>query len=204
MSDGNNINIGSIGNANHINIAQTQSAERGPIQFQVVPDSVQRLSRASVNKGGLVFAGSIPALGLSIMSIFADALGIFSYFNIGWKILAWTVAIVAMFGVVFYKTKGRIAMQSIPEGQPRFMDGRWVERDETGDYLLYRKTAPCNYQGCNGTVRIQTPPPREQHNHDYIGVCDIGNKQHTYSVDSNGIGERQRFNWDPVEPTKQQ
>lgn len=202
--NGNNINIGSIGNANHINIAQSQSTLRRPIEFEVVASSVQRLSRASVNKGAWYFAGSIPAFALSVMSIFADAVGIFSYFNLGWKILAWAIAIIGMFGLVFYKSKGKIALQTIPEGQALFIDGRWVERDEAGDYLLYRKTAACNHQGCKGTVRIETPPPREQHNHDYIGVCDVGGKQHTYRVDFNGIGERQHFNWDPIDPPKPQ
>lgn len=77
MSDDNNINIGSIGNANHINIAQSQSSMRNPIEFEVVASSVQRLSRASVNKGAWYFAGSIPAFALSVMSILADATGIF-------------------------------------------------------------------------------------------------------------------------------
>ncbi|RMR07264.1 hypothetical protein ALP94_03831 [Pseudomonas savastanoi pv. glycinea] len=204
MSDDNNIIIGSIGDANHISIAQSQATERGPICFEIVPDSVQHLSRASVKRGALYFAGSLPALMLAGMSIVADAMGIFSYLNLGWKILGWTIFAVAMVGFVFYRTIGKIALQRIPEGQAHFIDGQWVERDETGDYLLYRKTASCNYQGCKGTVRIETPPPREQHNHDYIGVCDIGGKQHTYRVDFNGIGQRQHFNWDPIDPPKQQ
>jgi hypothetical protein len=204
MSDDNNINIGSIGNANNINIAQSQSSMRNPIEFEVVASSVERLSRGSVRKGAWYFAGSVPAFVLSVISIFADATGIFSYFNLGWKILAWAIAIVGMFGLIFYKTKGKIALQSIPDGQARFIDGRWVERDEAGDYLLYRKTAPCSYEGCKGTVRIQLPPPREQHNHDYIGMCDLGGKQHTYRVDFNSIGEAQHFNWDPIEPKQPQ
>jgi hypothetical protein len=109
---------------------------------------------------------------------------------------------VAMFGVMMFNTKRKIATSSIPSGQARFIDGRWVQRDETGDYLLYRKTAPCSYEGCHGTVRIQTPPARERHNHDLIGVCDIGEKQHTYRIDFNGIGKQQFFNWDPVEENK--
>lgn len=208
MSDGNNITIGSIyqgdGNGNHIHVSQNQTVERGPVRFLVDPESVQKLSRASLKKGAWYFAGSVPAFLLSVMSILADAMGIFSYFNLGWKILAWTIAIVGMFGLMFYITKLKIALQRIPEGEARFIDGQWVEHDEAGDYLLYSKTASCNYEGCKGTVHIEAPPPREQHNHDYIGVCDIGGKQHTYRVDFNGIGERQYFNWDPIDPPKQQ
>lgn len=202
MSDGNRINIGSIGDANHINIAQNQAPERTSIQFVIDPRSVERLSRGSVIKGAVGFFLSLPALALSVMSILADALGILSYFNVESRILAYLIMAVAMAGVMLCNGKRKMATASIAPDQARFIDGRWVERDESGDYLLYRNTAPCNYENCHGTVRIQTPPPREQHNHDLIGVCDIGGKQHTYRVDFNGIGERQHFDWRPLEQNK--
>lgn len=82
MSDGNRINIGSIGDANHINIAQNQAPERTSIQFVIDPRSVERVSRGSVIKGAVAFFLSLPALALSVMSILADALGILSYFNV--------------------------------------------------------------------------------------------------------------------------
>lgn len=202
MSDDNKINIGSIGDANHISIAQHQSAERTNVQFVIDPNSVERLSRSSVNKGAVAFFLSLPTLALSVMAILADALGVLSYFNVESKILAYIIAAIAMGGVVLCNTKRKIATTSIPPEQARFIDGRWVERDESGDYLLYRNTAPCGYKNCSGTVRIQTPPPRERHNHDLIGVCDIGGKQHTYRVDFNGVGEREHFDWRPVEENK--
>lgn len=160
------------------------------------------MSRGSVIKGAAAFFLSLPVLALAVMSIVADALGILSYFNVESKILAYVVMAVAMGAVMLCNGKRKMATTSIPPDQARFIDGRWVERDESGDYLLYRNTAPCNYENCKGTVRIQLPPPREQHNHDLIGVCDLGGKQHTYRVDFNGVGERQHFDWRPLEQNK--
>ncbi|MDI1329563.1 hypothetical protein [Pseudomonas sp.] len=202
MSDGNHINIGSMGDANHINIAQHHSLQPTAIQFDIDTSSVERLSRKNVNKGAVGFFLSLPLLALSFMSIVADAFGILSYFNIGSRVPAYVIMVFAMLGLLFFNPKRKIATTTIPPNQAKFIDGRWVERDENGDYLLYRKAAPCNYKDCRGTVNIQTPPPRELHNHDLIGVCDIGGKQHTYRVDFNGIGERQHFDWRPAEQNK--
>ncbi|MHC8363419.1 hypothetical protein ACYZUA_24695 [Pseudomonas sp. LS2P72] len=77
MSDGNHINIGSMGDANHINISQHQSLPPSTIQFDIDPNSFERLSRTNVNKAAVGFFLSLPLLALSFMSIVADASAFF-------------------------------------------------------------------------------------------------------------------------------
>jgi hypothetical protein len=80
-----------------------------------------------------------------------------------------------------------------------FVGNQWVERDENGDYLLYRKTARCTHPGCGGTVVVRSAPARELPNHSLVGECNVGGKQHTYTIDFNGRSSLRFFDWRPLE-----
>ena len=196
MTNNNNINIGSVGGVgNTVNIAQHHAPTNPHIEYTVSSDTVEHLSQSVVNKGALGFYGS---LALPIFAIVADGLGFLSFLGIQTR---WVLAVlipIAVIGALLTNTKRKIATSSFASNEARYIDGRWVELDPEGGYMLYKKTAPCIYPKCSGTVFIQPSPPRERHNHALVGVCDTGGNRHTYTVDFNGIGFPQDFDWRPI------
>ncbi|MGZ8876455.1 MAG: hypothetical protein ACXW1F_08310 [Halobacteriota archaeon] len=200
MAHDNNVSIGSVGTGNTINIAQHQAPETPHVEYTAASDSIEHLSRSTVNRGAVAF---IASLSFPILAIVADGLGVLSSLGVQtkWQVLAVLVAI-AIVGTVLTKTKMKIATKTFKSNQAWFIDGRWVEREDDGNYVIYRKTAPCIYEKCSGTVFIQPAPPREQPNHTLVGVCDVGARQHTYTVDFNNIGFPARFDWRPLEERK--
>jgi len=199
MAHDNNVSIGSVGTGNTINIAQHQAPESPHIEYTVASDTVERVSRTEANKGAFAFYGS---LSLPVLAIVADGLGVLSFLGIQTK---WALAVllpIAFAGAVLTNTKRKLATTTFTSNEARFIDGRWVEQEEDGSYVLYRKTSPCIYPKCSGTVFIRPAPPREQPNHTLVGVCDVGAHRHTYTVDFNGIGFPAQFDWRPVEERK--
>ena len=199
MTPDNYINIGAIGTGNTVNIAQHQAPEASRIEYAVVQNSVSHLSSAEVQKGVLAFWGSAS---LPILAMVADSLGVLSFIGVQ---TVWVLAVVipiAFIIAAMNNGKRKIAELSPKRNEAEYLDGRWVEQDEDGNYLLYRKTASCIYPKCSGSVSISPAPPREQGNHSLVGICDVGGRRHTYTVDYNGIGYPHQFDWRPLEERK--
>ena len=201
MANDNNINVESIGGiGNTINIAQHHAPTTPHIEYTISSGTVEHLSQPEVRNGALVFYGS---LALPILAIISDGLGFLSFLGIQSK---WVLAVlfpIAVIGALLTSTKGKIAaLFFFDSNKQRFINGRWVKPNSQGGYVLYKKTAPCIYPKCSGTVFIRTAPPRERHNHDLVGVCDTDGIRHTYTVDANGIGFPQNFDWRPKEEVK--
>lgn len=197
MTHDNNIHIGSIGTGNTVNIAQHQGPPSAPhLEYEVLEKSVRHLPKSEVNKGALAFWVSVS---LPVLAIVADSLGVLSFLGIQ---TLWALAVVlpiAVVGAAVTNGKRKIAEHSFKPNEAWFIDGQWVEEDGNGDYVLYRKVAPCIYPKCSGSVTIVPAPPRERGNHTLVGVCSVGGNRHTYTVDYNGIGFPEQFDWRPIE-----
>lgn len=161
MAHDNNVHIGAAATGTTINIAQHQAREEKPhVEYSLIADSIERLPKSTVNRGALAFFAS---LFIPILGIVADGLGVLSYVGIQiskWQVLAVLVP-VAIVGTALTKTKLKIAITKFDSNKAWFIDGRWVRRDDDGDYVTYRKTAPCIYPKCSGTVTVQPAPPRD-------------------------------------------
>jgi hypothetical protein len=178
MANDNSISIGSIGNSNHIHIEQLQQAGVPRIKYEPVAASLQHMSREAV------FRGTIGYLG---------------FFGVQ---TLWAVVAVLPFAIVGAATTNpqrKIAEAPFSPGVANFIGNQWVERDEGGDYVLYRKTARCTYPGCIGDVVVRPAPERERPNHTLVGECSVGGKQHTYTIDFNGHGLPRSFDWRELE-----
>lgn len=200
MPHDNNVSIGSVGAGNTINIAQHQAPDAPRIEYSVATDSIERVSQLQATKGAVTFYGS---LSLPVLAIVADLLGTLSFLGIQTK---WALVVtlpLAVIGANLSNTRRKLVTTTFKPNEAQFVDGRWAEQEDDGSYVLYRKTAPCIYPHCSGTVFIRTAPPREQPNHSLVGVCDVGAYRHTYTVDFNGIGFPQQFDWKPPEECKQ-
>jgi hypothetical protein len=196
MAHDNNINIGSIGTGNTVNINQQQVPDARHIEYSIAEESVQHLSKPDVNKSVIAFWASTS---LPVLAIVADSLGVLSFLGIQ---TLWVLAVVvpiAVVGAALTNGNRKIAERSFKANEAWFIDGRWVEEDDTGNFVLYRKVAPCVYPKCSGAVAIVPAPPRELGNHTLVGVCNVGGHRHTYTVDYNGIGYPAQFDWRPIE-----
>lgn len=199
MTHDNHIKIGTIGTGNTVNIIQHQAPEASRIEYAVVQNSVSHLSSAEVKKGVLAFWGSAS---LPILAMVADSLGVLSFIGVQ---TAWVLTVlipIAFVVAAMNNGKRKIAELSPKRNEAKYLDGKLVEQDEDGNYLLYRRTASCTYPKCSGSVSISPAPPREQGNHSLVGVCDVGDRRHTYTVDYNGIGYPHQFDWRPLEERK--
>jgi hypothetical protein len=196
MANDNCISVGSIGDSNHIHIEQLQQHGVPRIKYQPLAASVRHVSRDSVLRGVMGYYASWALLAVPFV---ADGLGILTFLGVQtlWAVLA--VLPFAVAGAAITNPQRQIAEATSSPGVAHFIGSQWVERDENGDYLLYRKTARCTYPGCDGTVVVRPAPAREQPNHSLVGECNVGGKQHTYTIDFNNHGVPRFFDWRPLE-----
>lgn len=196
MANDNNVSFGTVGSGNTINVTQSQGAGAPHIEYQIARNSVEPIAAAEVQRGALVWIGSIA---LPMLALVADSVGVLSFLGLQTK---WVLAVVvpfAIFGAVLTNTKRKIAFTSFSPKVAHFIDGSWVEEEGDGSYVRYTKAAKCIYPRCQGTVYIQPAPVRELPNHTLVGVCDVGAHRHTYTVDFNGVGFPQQFDWRELE-----
>lgn len=199
MANNNNFTVGSAGNGNIFNVVQHQEPKASYVEYDVAHDSIEHLSRSHVHGRAFLFFASFV---LPILGLLADGLGVLTFLGIQSK-WAFTVLVsAAIVGTFLTNTKRKIATAGLERNRAIYIDGSWVEREDGGGYLLYRRTAKCIYPKCSGTVFIRPAPPREKPNHTLVGVCDLGNHRHTYTVDFNGIGFPLQFDWRPIEEHK--
>jgi hypothetical protein len=198
----NNVQIGSAGSGNTFNISQHHANEgKRHIKFELDSSSVEHLPRSTIKKRALAFLASLSIL---VLGTVADVLGILSFLGLQvstWQVF-WALIPIAVVGAALSNPLEVFAAINTRPNTANFANGRWIQQEENGDYVTYRKTAPCIYPRCSGTVFIQKAPPREQPNHTLIGVCDVGAIRHTYTVDYNGVGLPAEFDWRPLEQNK--
>jgi hypothetical protein len=80
-----------------------------------------------------------------------------------------------------------------------------IEDDEEGGYLIYNPTAPCIYPGCDrGKIVLTDAPSREKlrGGRNYVGVCNIAGRDHSYRVDYNFHATKAEFDWSEPSPKK--
>jgi hypothetical protein len=199
VSHDNNILIGSVAGGGTVNIDQRQATETKHIEYTVAQDSVEWLPKSQVYRGVFAFYAS---LSLPVLAVVANALGVLAFFGVQTRWVLFVVIPLALIGAFLSMSSRKLAETAFRPNEAQFINGRWVERDDDGNYLLYRKTAPCIYPKCSGTVFIRPAPPREVPNHTSVGVCDVGSFRHTYTVDFNGIGYPHQFDWRPMEESR--
>lgn len=196
MANDNTVSFGTVGSGNTINVTQRQDSGAPHIEYRIANNSVERLAASEVHQGALVWVGSIA---LPILALVADSVGVLAFLGFQTK---WVLAVVVPFaicGAILTNTKRKMAFASFSPKVAHFIDGRWVEKEGDGSYARYTKAAKCIYPKCQGTVYIQQAPVREHPNHTLVGVCDVGGHRHTYTVDFNGVGFPQQFDWRELE-----
>lgn len=188
MSNDNKIKFRNVGNRNTINIHQEQNSKQTYVEYLANGDPVEVISQTTA-KRRTVMAYS-PAI-ITVLSIFADVIGISDYFGIQ-SSLVWLLAFIGfiVFSIEYFFKNKYLELPNLEfrSGEELLRNGHWVRRSERGDYVVYSKTARCIYPKCKGRVHIISADPQEYPNHTHVGVCSIGGRQHTYTVDPNGIG----------------
>ncbi len=161
------------------------------IEYEIDDTSYRVISSKPADKANKFFAITI---GISVLAIIADIAGVLTYIGIneGMMILVLfpIVLVIAMF------TKQARWLHNLPKNNTAlFKDGRWYEKLEDGNIAIYLKKGKCIFPKCKGIINIVSAPPREHPNHTLIGKCSLGEVQHTYTVDFNGIGYPHQFDW---------
>lgn len=200
----NNLNFGRTGDGNFFSIDQSQhhysSRNDHLIQFSGEEDSAERVDGKLISKRAIYGYGTIL---LGLLASASDLLTVFSYFGLTESMLRWAVILVC--GVCVLPNVKYIHMGNLPRGKDKYINGfldslllgggRFVYRDKKGDVLFYRMSATCNYPKCDGTVYAISPPPREADNRCWVGVCSMGCRYHSYSIDPSGVGIPCEIDW---------
>ena len=68
------------------------------------------------------------------------------------------------------------------------------------EYIVSRPTRECIYPApngkkCSGKIRLIKAPEQEKWQ-DYVGICSKCEKQHSYTIDKNGLAKKANINWD--------
>lgn len=79
--------------------------------------------------------------------------------------------------------------------------GKLMEDNGKGSYLIYPCTASCIYPCCEkGKIVITNAPPREvsRLGKTFVGVCSIAKKDHSYRLDHIWVATPEQFDWRPL------
>lgn len=200
----NNVMIGSAEAGSTINITQhqaTQPLQDRHINYEVDAEGgFERFTQGYVIKRTVL--GIAPAA-IAALAIYADVLTVATYFGLP-KFSVALFIVAGSVGCIIANFRYFLLLR-IPasDDSASYVLGKFVEKRTDGNYLLYTKTAKCIYPRCCGKVSVVVAPPRERHNHRFVGVCSIGGKQHTYTYDYNGIGYPCKFDWRPLDKEDQ-
>ena len=69
------------------------------------------------------------------------------------------------------------------------------------EYIVSRPTGECIYPApngkkeCSGKIRLIKAPEQEKWQ-GYVGICSKCEKQHSYTIDKNGLAKKANINWD--------
>jgi hypothetical protein len=84
-------------------------------------------------------------------------------------------------------------------------NGKLMEDDGTDEYSIYSRTAPCIYPNCHeqheGMIVLVNAPQREvpRLRKSFVGICSIGDKDHSYAIDNIWNATKEKFDWRPLE-----
>jgi SEFIR domain len=76
-------------------------------------------------------------------------------------------------------------------------NGRLIEDYCEDSYLIYKRTAACLYDFCEGKIVLSKAPPREieKIGKTFVGICSEGGTDHSHFVDSIWVAIKKNFDW---------
>ncbi|MCC6192466.1 MAG: hypothetical protein IT318_25850 [Anaerolineales bacterium] len=197
-----------VGHVSHSQVTINQSNFGGAslgdryIEYMVdeskPPTAIRRRTVAA--RGGLGLLSGLAAMAVSVLGLVSDIRSVFSldakswFAGVGIAVLALGVG--ALINLKFIRMLPLFLWGSMEEYVGY---GRFASRTPENDVVQYYRVAKCAYPRCNGIVRVEGAPPLERSKHALVGVCSVGGKLHTYTVDANNIGYPREFDWSEPE-----
>lgn len=180
------------------------------IKLEADLEKARRISRKKIKnkawRGYFIgISGTLLYLGVTISPLFIMSNIGFSIWHIivlGIIITSFVYFIKPYFEEMYlYRKRPKNIKEAIFVGQ-----GRLMEDDNKGGYLIYNPTAPCIYPCCNeGKIIIANAPPREvsRLGKTFVGVCSIAGKDHSYRLDRIWVATPEQFDWRTLKTTEQ-
>jgi hypothetical protein len=196
----NSIEIGTLSNSNvtlNQNQDGVQSISSRHVEYEIDEGTIQT---SQMEKHAKKVGKCLVTIVVSFIALFADLTGLLSPFNIPRGVSFPILLFVCMVVVLFMHHDFWVI--SLQPNTPKFKDGRWYEKINNRELVSYIKKAKCIYPKCEGFVFVVDAPPRERHKHSVVGKCSVDGLNHTYTIDSNGIGYPQKFDWRPPDNEK--
>jgi hypothetical protein len=171
----------------------TQSIHETEIEYEIDENSYREVSADAYKKPTKIFYISVGVLGLGVL---ADIAGVLTYIglNIGMGLVLLVLAPICYLIAIITKDDRWVNNLNYDK-KSYYRKGQWFEKLSDGNVAIYYKRAKCIYPKCEGSINIVPAPAREHPNHTLVGKCNLGDVQHTYSVDFNGIGYPHKFDW---------
>ena len=194
----NSIDISGVITGSTISVNQNQDGNQPinetEIEYEVDENSYREVSGETYKKPTKIFYLSLAVLALGVL---ADVAGLLAYFGFNQGMVILVLAPVCWL-IAAITSDDRWVNDLSNDKRSYYRNGQWYEKLPNGNVSIYYKRAKCIYPKCEGSVNIVPAPPRENPNHILVGKCSLGGVQHTYSMDFNGIGYPQKFDWRPL------
>ncbi|MFD2167219.1 hypothetical protein ACFSJY_13260 [Thalassotalea euphylliae] len=193
----NSVDISGTVTGSNISINQNQDGNQAisdtEIEYKIDENTYREVSGETYKKSANVFYIS---LGLLALGVLADFAGILAYLGFNQPVVLLVLAPICWL-IAKITEDDRWVNGLSQDNKSYYREGSWYEKLPNGNVAIYDKRAKCVYPRCEGTINIVPAPPRERPNHSLIGKCSLCGVQHTYTVDYNGIGYPQKFDWRP-------
>ncbi len=101
--------------------------------------------------------------------------------------------------VTSYEKEKRITSANLKNAKNKMYyigGGEFAGRGDGNYYVISSLEAPCIYPHCNGRILVTGTPLREQGKYrDFVGICSVADKDHSYKVDYNMVATPVKFDW---------
>jgi hypothetical protein len=198
----NNVMIGTADAGAHVTVVQQQS---GGGKQSVQPVEYDKTLRVEVFTSRQVIGRAVTAASAFVVAgiaIFSDLLQAAAAFGLTKLQIAVPIVLACLLTIAVTLRHARMLLLPADDKQDHYLLRRWVHKGSDGVYQLFDKEGRCTHPHCNGVIRIDPAPARERGNHLLAGVCSLGGRLHTYTVEHNGIGWPHEFDWREPDPKR--
>lgn len=200
--DGNN-NFSNSGDNNNFNFSQSQDGKKS-VQLTIDETQAKRVDINEVkNKTFASFLCVISTVGINALSIGSDCFGLGEKTGISPAILmaaSFPLSMVPLIvnhnNITYYLRKPKSKEQSKYIG-----NGKLIGINDKDNYLVAPVHGPCIYPHCKGIINLTATPPREVGRiaKEFVGICSLAERDHSYIVDYNLVATRASLDWRPLE-----
>jgi len=204
MQDGNNNNnFNNSGDNNNFHFSQSQNDDKST-QLTVDPKRAKIIEKTDIrDKTVGSFLSTLAGVAITCVGLASDCFGLGEKLGIEPQHLLIATFPLAIAPALINRNAIRYFVKR-PKNKNEYTyvgDGQVIGINNSHSYWVDMPKAKCIYNNCNGFIYLTATPPRELGKiaKCFVGICSVGERDHSYLVDHILNATPRVFDWRPLE-----